>query len=212
MSAHVDDLLPELVMGTLIEADRARVEAHVAQCDRCRGERDATQELFATLALAEAPIAPSPAVWQRLAASTERGRFAEFAAKVSELLDLTLDKAREVLEKIEQPSAWQPIALAGVTGIRVSTPEVGPRLKSGTVGFLRIKPGARFPGHIHHGPEWQLTLQGGYIDEVTGHEFGPGELQQMAPGTSHSFIGAPGPDCICLGVVDGKLEMVSELD
>jgi anti-sigma factor ChrR (cupin superfamily) len=52
-----------------------------------------------------------------------------------------------------------------------------------------------------------LTLQGGYVDDGDGHEWGPGDMQTMDPGTSHSFVGAAGPDCICLGVVLGPIEI-----
>lgn len=48
---HVADLLPWLVNGTLEADERLRVEEHLARCDACRGELDATRstfELYAT--------------------------------------------------------------------------------------------------------------------------------------------------------------------
>lgn len=44
--AHVTELLPWLVNGTLEADERRRVEEHLARCDACRGELQATRSSF----------------------------------------------------------------------------------------------------------------------------------------------------------------------
>lgn len=207
MSGHVEALLPEFVLGGLRVEERDQVHRHVEECAACAVELRALDETFAAVGLAEAPVEPSPELWERIAASTARGRLAAFAAKVAELLDLTLERAERVLELADEPASWGPLPVPGADGISLYVPEMGPRVAGGTVGFLKLRPGARFPMHRHQGPEWVLTVQGGYRDESDGKEWGPGDVQTMDPETAHSFVGVDGPDCICLGVVLGAIDI-----
>lgn len=56
---HPDQLLPDYVDGTLTPEDRAAVDAHLASCDRCRGEVDVSGR--AARALASLPELAAPA-------------------------------------------------------------------------------------------------------------------------------------------------------
>ena len=58
MTEHPEDLLAEYVDGTLAPEDRARVDAHVTSCDRCREEIALAGEARATLRSAEQLPAP----------------------------------------------------------------------------------------------------------------------------------------------------------
>ena len=51
------------------------------------------------------------------------------------------------------------------------------------------------------------VLTGGFRDENDGAEYGPGDLQELDAGTSHSFIAVEGPDCLCLGIVLNGIEV-----
>jgi putative transcriptional regulator len=212
---HVFELLPELVLGTLDPSERAEVEAHLGECAACAAERDVTAELCADLALGEPPAPPPPGLWDRILASTGReNRFSDFVERVAGFLDVAADRARAYLDVLDQPpgegSVWQPLPFAGYSFF---VPETGPQLAGSQVGFLRIEPGARFPYHVHRGHEEVLILQGGFVDEQSGHEWGPGDIQPMADGTAHSYVGAPGPVCLCIGrVLGGSFEIIPPPD
>jgi putative transcriptional regulator len=196
-TGHVDELLPELVLGTLAPDERAAVEAHLEACERCAGARDAIASIFGDLALAEPPSAPPPSLRARILDETGRvSRFERFVDRVADFLDIATERARALLASFDDPAAWQPLPFPGYD---VIMPEVGPRLADSQVGVLRIKPGARFPYHRHGGDEEVMLLQGGIIDDQSGIEWHPGDVQPMAKGTAHSYVGAPGPDCICIG-------------
>src|ERR687896_443333 len=63
--------LGDYVDGTLADALRPRVEAHLSACARCRAvvsDFEAIRSLAASLE----PYAPPPHVWQRLSAATSR--------------------------------------------------------------------------------------------------------------------------------------------
>jgi hypothetical protein len=47
---HAWELLPWIVNGSLSDADRVGVEAHVRGCEACRGELDVQRRLFAAMA------------------------------------------------------------------------------------------------------------------------------------------------------------------
>ncbi len=102
---------------------------------------------------------------------------------------------------------WTPLEVPGAGGISYCRPDKSPSLEGCAVAFLRIKPGAQFPMHGHLAGEQVLLLQGGYVDDLTGVEYGPGDVHVCEPGSSHSYSGVEGPDCICLGVVEGKIDV-----
>lgn len=65
--------LGDYVDGTLADAERLRVEAHLSACARCRAvvsDFDAIRSVAASLE----PHAPPPHVWQQLSAATARSR------------------------------------------------------------------------------------------------------------------------------------------
>lgn len=204
---HVDGLLVEHVLDTLSPEERAAADAHLAGCPRCAAELARTAELLADLALDAAPIAPPPSLRGRIL-DDARGtnRFLDFLDRVAEFLDVPLDRARAYLARVDDPASWQPLPIPGYSFFPV---EYGPRLGTSQVGFLRIEPGARFPYHRHTGDEEVMILQGGIIDDQSGREWHPGEIQPMAKGTAHSYVGAPGAPCICIGrVLGGEFEII----
>jgi len=205
---HVDDQLAALALGTLPDPEVQGVERHLAGCPRCRQELDRTEAVLASLPLPLPPIAPSPAARAALlAAVAGGGRLARFAAEVARLLRLPLDTAAEVLDRLDAPEAWAPLPLPGAEGLSFFVPPLGPGLADATIAFLRLPPGGRFPQHTHLGPEQVLVLQGGYVDEASQIEYGPGDLHEEAVGSSHGFVAVDGPDCLCLGLVLGKIRV-----
>jgi putative transcriptional regulator len=197
---HLDDILPELVMGTLDLASQQAAERHLAGCERCSAEVARLAPVMKGLAALVLPGEVPPGVLPRVMAEMEGpGRFARFADKVARLFDLTREKALAVLESLSDPSAWLP----GPTDeIQILPVETGPAKAGMLAAFVRLPPGARFPRHTHHGHEWNLVLEGG-LREGSGEETWPGEMLEKAEGSAHDFMALEGPACITASVIDG---------
>lgn len=144
-------------------------------------------------------IAPRTALRaQLMAAIPSSGRFERFASSVAELLDIGLDRARALLDRLDDPSAWSN-ELPGISFFWV---EGGPRVADAVRGFLRVQAGSDFPVHEHIGDEVVLVLQGSFEDPGRGAVFRPGDIDRQAPGTSHDYrVPKDGPDLLQLAVV-----------
>ena len=106
---HLDDILPELLLGTLELPARQAAEQHLAGCERCRAEAARLSPGVEGLMTLMAPVEPPPGVLARVVAEMEGpGRFARFAEKVAAFFDLTREKALAVLESLSDPGAWLP--------------------------------------------------------------------------------------------------------
>lgn len=143
------------------------------------------------------PIAPPPALRERLLRSTS-GRLARFADKLAELIDVTVERARELLERALDPDGWEPLPIPGATTLWV---DGGPRAAACIRGFVRIHAGHAFPHHTHAGDEQVLVLDGCMVDS-SGREFQPGEISAMAEGSSHDYHALAGTtDLLIFAVV-----------
>lgn len=198
--AHLDDILPELLLGTVDLSTRQAAEQHLAGCERCRAEVARLAPGVEGLAGLVAPVEPPPGVLSRVMAEMEGpGRFARFAEKVAAFFDLTREKTLAVLESLSDPDAW----LQGpVEGIQLMPVEAGPAKSGMMAAFVRLSPGVRFPRHTHHGHEWNLVLEGGFRED-SGNEVWPGELLEKASGSAHDFVAIEGPACIAAALIDG---------
>jgi putative transcriptional regulator len=154
------------------------------------------------LSAALAPIAPPPSLRaQLLAAAEPQARLARFAGSVAELLDLGIDKAKALLERIDDPTAW----VDELPGIQFLWVDGGPRVVAAVRGFLRVEPGQAFPDHEHLGDEVTLVLQGGFEDPARGLTFRAGDIDRMPQGTTHMFRALPGVPLLKLSVVQTGL-------
>ncbi len=198
--SHLDDILPELLLGTLDLPTRRAAEQHLATCEDCRGEVALLSPAVEGLASLVAPGEPPAGVLERVVGEMEGpGRFARFAEKVAALLDLTRERALALLESLSDPDAWLP---GPAEGIQLLPVETGPAKQGMLAAFVRVPPGARFPRHTHHGHEWNLVLEGG-LREGSGRETWPGEVLEMDEGSTHDFTALEGPACIAAAVIDG---------
>lgn len=199
---HLDDILPELLLGTLDLPARQAAEHHLVGCERCRAEAARLSPgVEGLMALVDA-MEPPPGVLARVVAEMEGpGRFARFAGKVAAFFDLTREKALAVLESLSDPGAWQP---GPAEGIQVLPVEAGPAKAGMLAAFVRVPPGARFPRHTHHGHEWNLVLEGGFRED-SGHEVWPGEVLEKDESTTHDFVALEGPACIAAALLNGEL-------
>ncbi|RKG62020.1 transcriptional regulator [Corallococcus sp. AB011P] len=197
---HLDDILPEWLLGTLEPARHNAAARHLDGCARCRAEvARLTPAVDALGALVE-PVAPPASVITRLMEQMEGpGRFARQAGKVAAFLDLAEARARELLESMAEPANWMP---GPVEGVELMPVETGPAREGMMAAVVRLQPGARYPRHAHLGREWNLVLEGGFRED-SGHEVWPGDELEKTDGSLHDFTALQGPACICVTVLDG---------
>ena len=191
---HIEDRLPDFVLGLLSGEERALVEAHLAGCEACRGAARTLQDAVGLAAVGLG--SPSGGREQLLQALEGGRRFEQFVPQVAGLFDLSEDAARTLLAQIDDAQAWSEGPAPGCTLIPVMP---GPNCRGQIVSLLKLEPAATFPEHSHGDEEQVLVLEGGYLDS-TGIEVWRGELDVRARGTSHSFVALEGPACICATV------------
>ena len=148
--------------------------------------------------LAKEGAAPKGLRAKLLADATLEGRFDHHAAGVAELLNLSEERARELLDGIGLAESWHA---SPVPNVELYDIEGGPGTEDAITGFLRITEMAGFPPHEHLGDEAVLILQGSCEDSVSGTIFRPGDIARMAEGTSHALLARPGPDLVYLSVI-----------
>jgi putative transcriptional regulator len=204
---HLDDILPELLLGTLDTPAREAAERHLAGCERCRAEAARLSPGAEALMTLVEPMEPPPGVLARVVAEMESpGRFARFAEKVGAFFDLTREKALALLESLSDPGAWLP---GPAEGIQVLPVEAGPAKAGMLAAFVRLPPGVRFPRHTHHGHEWNLVLEGGFRED-SGHEVWPGEVLEKDESSTHDFVALEGPACIAASLINGVVGFAEE--
>ncbi|MBF5041593.1 transcriptional regulator [Aggregicoccus sp. 17bor-14] len=194
---HLEDLLPDLALGTLPAHAQARAEAHLARCAGCRAELARLRLAVGALAPAVAP--PPPVLEGLLAEMQGPERLAYHAGRVAQLFDLDEARARALLRTLSDPAAWQPGPTPDVDVVPVET---GPARAGMLAAFARMRAGSRYPRHTHHGREWTLVLEGGMREE-TGEETWPGETFEQADGTTHAFSILPDVDCLAAALFEG---------
>jgi putative transcriptional regulator len=177
MTADVRELLPLYALGILEPDEAVQVERAIAKDPRLAAElamfQDAAVELVA-------PSEPPPDIKARLLASVGGGRFERFAARIAQIYDVTVDKARELLGLIERNASWQDRA----PGIGLVHFDGGAAYAAADCGFVRIAPGMIFPWHTHVGEELSVILTG-VLQDNSGRFLHPGDELLQAPGSEH---------------------------
>ena len=136
-----------------------------------------------------------------------QGRFHHFADKVAELLDLGIERARALLDQLDDPSGW----VEQIPGISFLWVDGGPRVAAAVRGFVRVRAGVTFPEHEHFGDERVFVLQGAFEDLERGVRVGVGQGDHMPPGTSHNYrVPADGPDLLKLAVIQKGLRALGQ--
>ena len=204
---HVIDRLPDLWLGDLSAKDRADIDAHLGQCSRCAAEARAMSDTFEKIALALPPARPSPQLRARiLAAATRDGqgqRLAQFAAQLAKFFDVALEKARALLDVVDEPAAWEAGPVPGLALLHFSG---GPRVAMADCGLLRFPAGMDWPLHRHLGPESMFIFEGGLV-EADGTRWVAGQELHKPTGSEHSFKILPESDCVCGVIVHEGIEM-----
>jgi anti-sigma factor ChrR (cupin superfamily) len=204
MTDHLSPGFGPLELELLEETEQRSVRAHLDECRQCAVEYRLSAEALANLAMSLSRIAPSPAVRERVLKSlSTTNRFEMFAAQVADLIDVSIDQARELVRRIDDATSWMATHVAGIFSYDLP---VGPAAADAVVGFVKLHPGIVFPDHEHMGDEVMLVVQGSCIDS-DGTVMRRGDLIRMSPGTHHDFKAQPGPDFIYLGVAHKGIMM-----
>jgi anti-sigma factor ChrR (cupin superfamily) len=202
MGGHIDTRIADLLLGDITDREREALESHVAGCARCNHELMQAADAFAALALALPAEAPPEALRKRILDDAKPPRLAAMIDKVAALFDITAGKARVLLDRLDDQSAWMdgPVPDSWVLPIEVR----GPKLEGAFCGFVKMGPSVNWPAHRHLGREAMLVLQGGFRQH-DGVEVHPGDLHVMEEGTSHRFTIFEDEACIAAAVIFGGL-------
>jgi quercetin dioxygenase-like cupin family protein len=193
------DLIPDYVLGALPPDEQRELDDLVAGSPDLQREVDRVTEALAVAAGDVTPVAPAPALRARLL-QTLGGvdRFAPFVDDLTGIFELPAATIRALLARVDEHQ-WETSLL----GVELQSAElfhfpVGPRLREtgAAGGVVRIRAGATFPQHRHHGDELTFVLEGGYIAD--GRTYGPGQRIPMATGTEHHYQAAPERDLVIM--------------
>jgi putative transcriptional regulator len=196
--AHLDAEIFDLALGNVADDARERMESHIAECGRCARELADATETLGMYSAAMPRISPPSAVRDRLMSTVSRGgRFDRLIEHVARLIDVGTDKAKALLDGIDDAASW----VAGpAPGVMLFHLEGGPAVAGAGIGFVRVAAGQPFPHHKHLGPEVTYVVQGGFREhDGTVQRVGDEDLDEA--GTEHSFVALPGPDLIYLTVL-----------
>jgi hypothetical protein len=173
-----------------------------------QAELDGLRDVSAGHALAQLsealePVAPAADARARLLAGIPaKGRFERFAEATAKLLDLGIEQAKALLDRLDDASLFTD----ELPGISFFWCEGGPAVANAVRGFVRVKAGTAFPDHEHIGDEIVLVLQGSFVDSSRGLRFHAGDSDTMKAGTSHDyFVPEGGPDLLKLSVTQEGL-------
>ncbi len=162
-------------------------------------------EVESMVGIASGEVAPHASLRDAiLGAAALEGRLDRFAAVVAELLDVSEDRASQLLDGIVRAESWTEGPVPGVSLYHV---EGGPRVAGAVTGFTRMPAGVVFPEHEHLGDEVVLVLQGSFEDGVSGRVHRPGERVRMPAGSTHDFRARPGPALVYLVVLEGGVRI-----
>lgn len=129
---------------------------------------------------------PAATARERLLAAITRSpdRWAPFAHRLARMFDLSVAKMTTVLARLDDPSAWEPGPIPGVSLLHF---DGGQSLATADSGFVRLAPGTEFPDHRHVGIERVLIVEGAYVAS-DGRTYRAGDEHPMEAGTTHSYV------------------------
>ncbi|MCA9665715.1 MAG: cupin domain-containing protein [Myxococcales bacterium] len=189
--------LMQWALGELSEQERRELEAEIARSPELARAAARVADDLGAVPLALEPVAPPPALRERVLASVGKtSRFSRFVARLAELISVTKDKAQALIDGIDEATSFEPSMVPGISLYHL---EGGAAVANAIVGFIRIKPGVSFPHHTHLGEEIAYVVQGSYRDS-SGAIVRAGDEVRMDPETDHELTALEGPDLIYLAV------------
>lgn len=172
--SDVRELLPLYAIGELSADEASAVERAIEADPNLAAELESYLDLVA--------VAPPGDLKARLLASVGGGRFEPFASRMAKLLDVTIDRARELLGLVEREASWENPA----PGVSLIHFEGGPAYAAADCGFVRIAPGCKFPWHTHRGEEVSVILSGAMRD-LDGRVLRAGDELVHQQGSQHEL-------------------------
>ncbi len=170
----VRELLPLYALGELAADEASAVERAIEADPNLAAELESYLDLVAVSAPQD--------IKARLLASVGGGRFEQFSNRMATLLDVTIDRARELLGLLERESSWEN----PVPGVSLIHFDGGPAYAAADCGFVRIAPGCKFPWHTHRGEEVSVILSGAMRDH-DGRVLRAGDELVHQQGTQHEL-------------------------
>jgi putative transcriptional regulator len=198
-SQHINDRISELLLGDVSDGEREQLEAHVAGCADCSRELMQAADAFAALALALPAEAPPSELRARVLADATAPRLMAMLDKVAALFDVTRQKARAILDRIDNAAEWQD---GPVPDAQVMFVDGGPKVAGAFTGIVKMKAGMDWPVHRHLGHEEMLVLDGGFKQD-DGAEVHAGMTHVMEEGSVHGFRIFDDEPCISAVVLWG---------
>ena len=137
-----EERLVAYLLDLLDAQERAEVDEALANDPALRAELSALADIWHLGAEAEvAPQSPPPGGLARLLDATELvSRFDEFIAPLAQLMDIALDKARELLGRLDDESAWDDSPMPWVKLMHLEPgPAAGVAMAGATSGREALK-------------------------------------------------------------------------
>jgi putative transcriptional regulator len=189
--------------GTLWEAARPVVAAHLARCPDCRAKLELAEAVGGLLLedLPPTPLAPDALrrAMERLNDAPEPAALEPAAPGARVPAGAAAEPLADTLRGLGLPVRrlhWLAPGLRHAVLLRCGRGRGG-----GTLRLLRVRPGAAIPRHAHRGAELTLVLEGAFADE-TGR-YGPGDLAEAEAEVSHRPVAEGPADCVCLVAAEG---------
>ncbi|MGM0556277.1 MAG: dimethylsulfonioproprionate lyase family protein [Myxococcota bacterium] len=199
MSQHIDEYIEPWLAGRLSAEQERELDQHTRQCERCTELYRQEAEAIADVARAMPSVEPDSGLKSSILGDlSPAGRFRRFVGKTAELIDVSAERARQLLAGIDEATNWEDGPAPAVSLFHI---DGGPKTAEAIVGFIKIEPGETFPEHKHHGKETVYVLQGG-IRDSGGERFRPGDVCVMPEGTEHHLVAEQGPPLVYLVVVE----------
>jgi putative transcriptional regulator len=188
--SDIRELLPLYALGVLEDDEATQVEAAIANDPALAIELAAYQDTAS--GLVDLAVRPSPDVKARLMTSIGESRFEKFSARLANLFDVTVDRARELLGLMERKASWDN----AMPGLGLVHFDGGPAYATADCGFVRLAPGTSFPLHSHMGEEVSLILAGAIQDKHTGVIYRPGDEVVKPLESDHDVVSVGDEDAI----------------
>ena len=203
-----DTELFELALDLLDGPARETLESEIDGSPELRRTFAEIRDVVSAMALAEEPVAPTPALRERLLASTrEETRFDGFVQRLTGMLELGSARVRALLADVATaPGApWVP----GVAdGNELRHFDAGPSLAEAHCGLVRLEPGLGFPRHEHQGLEHTFVLAGAMED--AGQILLPGDELVLESDSVHDFRSVGEEALVFVVVLHTGLALVQE--
>ena len=202
MKNGIFERIANYALGGLSEDETKEMARVLAESPELTKEYALLEQVLALRAATLLPIAPSPEARDRLLASLNGvDRFRPFLSRLCELVDQPEDLMRRLLERVDDPTAWEP---GPVPGLFLTHFQPGPRILA-DAGFIRVTAGHAILRHRHLGAEVTLVLEGTFWEG--GVRYFPGQLLERAAGSVHEFAAGTERDLV-FAVTHSGVEIV----